>query len=154
MHKGTMASDSLRGVAQTVSATSILFCVHGIATDYELFSVIWHGFDLFFAVYGFGILIAVISLVALAMKWPKVEYASMSLSIWLYALICMFSALVTSLHSPVIVICLSFALIYAVLATHIKKGEIDGQENIGGLPTREDQLQSGVPSGDPSSRSN
>lgn len=146
MHQGTMASDSLRSVAQTVSATSILFCLHGIATDYELFNVIWHGFDLFFAVYGFGILIAVICLIALAMKWPRVEYVSMSLSIWMYALICMFSALVTSLQSPVIVISLGFALIYAVLATYIKKGHFDGQEDFGGIPTTENQLQAGLPS--------
>lgn len=151
MHQGTMASDSLRSVAQTVSVTSILFCIHGIVTDYELFSVIVHGIDVFTVVYTFGIVTAILTLLALTMKWPRVEYACMSSSIWMYALICMFAALVTSLHSHVIVICLSFALIYAVLATYIKKGEIDGQEDIGGLPTREDQLQSGVPGGNPSS---
>lgn len=145
MHQGTMASDSLRSVAQTVSATSILFCIHGIVTDYELFSVIVHGIDVFTVVYTFGIVTAILTLLALIMKWPRVEYACMSLSIWMYALICMFSALVTSLHSPIIVICLGMALINAVLATYIKKGHFDGQEDFGGIPTTENQLQAGLP---------
>lgn len=145
MHQGTMASDSLRGVAQTVSVTSILFCIHGIVTDYELFNVIVHGIDVFTVVYTFGIITAILTLLALIMKWPRVEYACMSLSIWMYALICMFSALVTSLHSPIIVICLGMALIYAVLATYIKRGHFDGQEDFGGIPTTENQLQAGLP---------
>lgn len=145
MHQGTMASDSLRGVAQTVSAMSILFCIHGIVTDYELFSVIVHGIDIFTGVYTFGIVNAILTLLALIMEWPRVEYACMSLSIWMYALIGMFSALVTSLHSPIIVICLGMALINAVLATYIKRGHFDGQEDFGGIPTTENQLQAGLP---------
>lgn len=144
MHQPTMASSTLRSVAHTVSITSVLFCLHGIIQDYELFSVIVHGFDLFFAVYGFGIFVGLLTSLALIMKWPKVEYMCMSMSIWMYALIFMFSALVTSLHSPIIVICLGMALLNAVLATHIKKREIDGEEDIGGLPTSKDQLQAGV----------
>lgn len=145
MHQGTMASDALRGVAQTVSVTSMLFCIHGIVTDYELFSVIVHGIDIFTVVYTFGIVNAILTLLALIMEWPRVEYASMSLSIWMYALLGMFAALVTSLHSPIIVICLGMALINALLATYIKRGHFDGQEDFGGIPTTENQLQAGLP---------
>ena len=149
MHQPTLASGSLRGVAHTTSAASIIFCLHGMFVRYELFSVIVAGFDLLNAVYLFGIVLAVTTTLALIFKMPRVEYACMSMSIWIYALLLMFSALVTSLHSPAIVICFILTMLNVVLATHIKKGEIDEPEKDLGSDTKtEDQLQSGIPSGD------
>lgn len=135
MHKGTMASDTMRSVAYTTAATSMLVCLHGIFTDHELFYVIVGGFDLFLPLYGFGMAIALLTMVALYKKWPQVEYASLFTSIWFYALICMFAAVVTSLHSPLVVVCFSLTMLNTILATYIKKGEIDGEEDIGGLPS-------------------
>lgn len=148
MHQPTRASSSLRAVAHTVSLTTVLFCLHGIFTDYELFTVMWAGFDLFIGVYTFGIIVAVVTSISLLLGWPRLEYACMSISIWLYALVFLFSALVTSLHSPIIVISFGLAIVNVVLATHIKKEEIDGEEDTGSNAESEDQLQSGIPGSD------
>ena len=138
MHRPTLESGTLKSVAHVVSATSILFCIHGLFTDYELFSVIFAGFDLLHGVYLVGIIVAIITSISLMFGWPKIEYVCMSISVWMYALIFMFSALVTSLHSPIIVICFGLAMINVVLATHIKKGEIDGEKDISGSPESAD----------------
>ena len=152
MHKGTPASDSMRSIAVTVSATSILLSVHGLLTDSELFFVLLGGVDLFVVVYAIGIIISLVILIALWKRNPQAEYVGMVASTWFYTLLCLFLSVVTYLHSPLIVICFGIAMINAILAAYIKKGKINGEENIGGSATAASKLQSGIPGSNTSLR--
>lgn len=149
MHRGTPASDSMKSIATTVSLMSILLSVHGMLTDSEVFFVVVAGVDLFSGVYGLGIIISLMILYGLYRKSPAIEYTGMLLATWFYTLLCLFLAVVTYLHSPIIVVCFGIATINAILAAYIKKGKINGEEDPGGGTETEDTLLTGIPSRDP-----
>lgn len=152
MHRGTPASDSMRSIAVTVSSMSILLSAHGLLTDSELFFVLLAGVDLFVIFYAVGIIIALVVLIALWKKNPQAEYIGMVMATWFYTLLCLFLAVVTYLHSPLIVICFGIAMINAILAAYIKKGKINGEEDFSSSAPTEDQLQASLSSSNPSPR--
>lgn len=128
MHQGTPASDSMRSIATTVSVMSIMLSLHGIFTGSELLMVA-SGFNLFLVLYLLGIAISLLILISLWKRLPGLEYVGMVLATWFYTLFCLFLAVVTYLHSPVIVLCFGIAVINAILAAYIKRGKINGKEN-------------------------
>lgn len=154
MHRGTPASDSMRSIATTVSAMSILMSIHGILTDSEVFSVVLSGIDLFTGVYVFGIIISFMILYGLHRKSPAIEYAGMLLATWFYTLLCLFLAVVTYLHSPIIVVCFGIATINAILAAYVKKGKINGEEDFSSSAKVKSTLLTGIPSRNPIPRLN
>lgn len=132
MHRGTPASDAIRSIATTVSITSILVAVQGMLTDSEFLNVFIAGFDLFFALYGFGIFVSLFVLYGLWRKNATVEYIGMVMATWLYMFLFLFLGIASYFHAPMFVVCFGLAMIYAIMAAYIKKGKINGEENLGG----------------------
>lgn len=138
MHRPEPESVLARTIAVVISIMSILFCLQGIWTEYELFIVLFFGIDVFTGVYIVGIIASVALLIGIWRRNTTVELWGLMFATWLYAFIGLFTLTVSYLQSPFIVVCLMLAALNGALVAYVKERRIADEKNLSSVTTRRD----------------